>query len=133
MILLCMSTSSLKAADEELAADQAFMKELDIIKNPFDDGFPKAIVFTKKQVVIHEEPKKPKILPPKPRKLPPPVIKLPELNLQGVSVGDEINEAIIDDQNVSLLGTIKGAKLISVSKQGIKLLYKGKKFFLKIE
>lgn len=131
MIFLLMGPYSLKA-DEAPAGEQDFMSELDNIKNPFDDGMPKPVVVEKP--VKHEKPKpvilKPK---PKPKRIVPPVISLPALKAQGVIVGENIHQAIIDDQVVPMGGTIKGVQVISVTRQGIGLLFKGKKFFLKVD
>ena len=42
MICLLMGSYSLKA-DEEMGDDQEFMKSLDAVKNPFEDGLPKPV------------------------------------------------------------------------------------------
>ena len=60
-------------------------------------------------------------------------VTLPDLHLQGVIVGEDIHEAIINDQVVPLLGFIEGAQVDSVSKDGVELLFKGKKIFLKVD
>ena len=78
--------------------------------------------------VKHTAKVKPKIKP-----VPPPVIMLPTLKLQGVIVGEEIDEAIINDKIVPLQGRIEDVQVISVSKRGVGLLYKGKNFFLKVD
>jgi hypothetical protein len=64
---------------------------------------------------------------------PEPEIRLPTLKLQGVVVGEEMHQAIINDQVVPLLGTIEGARVEAVSKEGVELFFKGKKFFLKVD
>ena len=81
----------------------------------------------------HHEELKPVVLPVHTIPVMKPQIMLPDLKLQGVIVGEEIHQAIINDQVVPLLGTIMGAQIVSVSKQGVALLFKGKKFFLKVD
>jgi hypothetical protein len=61
------------------------------------------------------------------------VIPFPELNLQGVIVGEDIHQAIINDRAVPLHGTIEGVRVDSVTKQGVELFFKGKKVFLKVD
>jgi hypothetical protein len=132
MVFLFMGSYSLKA-DGVLDGDQDFMKDLDNIKNPFEDGFPKPVIIDKP--VIHQE--QPVIIPkkvvPKPIAVVPQVVSLPDLHLQGVIVGDGIYQAIINDKIVPLQGTIEGARVDSVNKQVVGLIFKGKKFFLKVE
>jgi len=116
----------LKAQTPQLSDDE-FMSTLDSVKSPFEDGIPKPVVIETKIV----EPKvEKKVIKAKPV---PVKIVLPDLKLQGVFVGDEMHQAIIDDTVVPLKGKIKGVELESVTKQGVGLLYKGKKFFLKVE
>ncbi len=125
-------------ADEGLGGDQEFIAKLDNIKNPFEDGIPKPIIINEPtpiyhgEPIIHEEPKT--IVLPEPVAVPaePPVV-LPDLKLQGVMVGEDMHQAIINDQVVPLLGTIDGARVDSVSKEGVELFFKGKKFFLKVD
>ena len=74
------------------------MCQLDNIKSPFEDGLPKVVVLPPKPIL--EAPIKP-VEPPKP--LPPPVITLPDLKVQGVIVGEGIQEAIINDKVVSFV------------------------------
>jgi hypothetical protein len=135
IIFLLVGPYSLKAA-ETPASSHEFMNELNSIKDPFEEGFPKPIpVVVQMPInVNHKGPKKPiNVTPPKPKASVGPVITLPTLDLQGVLVGEDMHEAIIDDKIVPLQGSIKGAKVISVSKQGVGLLYKGKKFLLKVD
>jgi hypothetical protein len=137
MTFLFMCNYSLKA-DETPGNDQEFMSELDNIKNPFEDGYPKPVV-VKEVPVYHpvEVPKPPPMPKPMPRPIPviilPPPVELPSLNLQGVMVGDEMHEAIINDQAVPLNGIIDGVRIESVTKQGVGLSYRCKKFFLKVD
>lgn len=125
-------------ADEGAGGDQDLLKQLNNIKNPFEDGYPKPVVV--QQPVVQEEPPQPVPIPapiiiaPKPQPLPsPPPVVIPTFNLQGVMVGDEMHEAIINDKIVSLQGVVDGAQVISVSNKGVGMVYKGKKFFLKID
>ena len=120
-------------ADEGPGGDREFMQKLASIKDPFETGFPKPVVVPKPIDVPREVFKPIKVEPPKPKVVVAPVITIPTLNLQGVIVGEGINEAIIDDQIVPLQGSVEGAKIIAVSKKGVGLLYKGQKFFLKVD
>lgn len=122
-------------ADEPHGSAQDFLKELNAIKNPFEDGIPKPVVVVPPPVYVKPLPvvvPKPK---PKPKPKPVPVVHvvLPVLALQGVIVGGDVQQAIINDQVVPLSGAIKGAKLISVTKEGVEMVFKGKKFFLKVD
>ncbi len=130
MIFILAGPYALKA--QEAGGDQEFKSELDNIKSPFDDGIPKPVIINKP---APEAPKPVNIPKPQPRPQPvySPEIMLPMLNLQGVVVGDGIEQAIIDDQVVPLHGTIEGARVDSVTKHGVELSYKGKKFFLKVD
>ena len=138
MIFFFTIPYSLKA-DEVPGGDQEFKNELNNIKDPFEDGIPKPIVIINQPTSITHEAPKAIVLPPMPEHQPvawrpsEPEIKLPALKLQGVMVGEEMHQAIINDQVVPLLGTIKGARVDSVSKEGVELFFKGKKFFLKID
>ena len=107
-------------ADEALLSDDEFLRELDNVKNPFEDGYPKP----------KDLPQKPK---PKRHVIKRVIIIPPELDLQGVIVGDDMHQAIIDGQIVPLKGIIKGAQIYAVTKEGIGFIFKGKKFFLKVE
>jgi hypothetical protein len=128
MVYLFIGSYALHA-DETPGSDQDFMKQLDAVKDPFEDGLPKPVAV----VVVPPPPRV--VLPPvvAPVKLPPPVIELPELKLQGVIVGDGIYQAIINDTVVPLQGSIARAQVIDVNKKGVELLFKGKKFFLKVD
>jgi hypothetical protein len=118
-----------------LGGNEEFNNVLNTIKDPFVSGIPKpAAIETKPNV----EPSMPVgKIESKPAPMPvfvaPEVVTLPDLNLQGVMVGEEMHQAIINDRVVPLNGTIKGAKVVSVTKQGVELSYKRKKFFLKVD
>jgi hypothetical protein len=127
--MLLMGNYPLKA-DEVMGEDQDFLKALDNVKNPFEDGLPKPVPIEVQPPPPPVAPPPPVIIKPKPV---PVVITLPKLDLQGVVVGEGVYEAIINDTEVPLLGTIEGARVISVTKQGVELLFKGKKFYLKAE
>jgi len=113
---------------------QGFLRELENVKNPFEDGLPKPVVVVPAPVVP-EVPKPVVVHKSRPRRkhVVRPVITLPSLNLQGVIVGGEVHQAIINDQVVPLSGSIEGARVISVTREGVGLRFKGKKFFLKVE
>jgi hypothetical protein len=135
IVFFLMGPYQLKA-DEVPRGEQEFAEGLNIIKDPFEDGIPKPVspVVQEPVIIHHQGPERPiMITPPKPKAAIAPVVTLPTLNLQGVIVGEDVYEAIIDDKVVPLSGTIDGAKVCSVSKKGVGLLYKGKKFFLKVE
>jgi hypothetical protein len=132
-MLFLFSTPLLKA--QEPGAVQDFLKDLDSIKDPFDDGLPKPVVIKAPE---HQDlPEPPVVESPAPNPEPLPVIQppvvAPQLHVQGVIVGEEIHQAIINDRTVPLLGFIDGGQVISVTKRGVELLYKGKKFFFKVD
>ncbi len=136
ILFFCIGPYALRA-DELMSDEQQFMEKLAVVKDPFEAGLPKPIVVAPKPVppprVVkpHVEKPKPK---PKPKPVAPAVIELPELHLQGVVVGEDIpSEAIIDDQDIAVGGSIKGARIISIEKDKVWLLYKSKKFFLKVD
>jgi len=123
-------------ADGKPGSDKGFLDELDNLKNPFEDGIPKPPVVEVKPVVQVEQPLPVQQYIPKPVEMPKPApapVVLPTLTLQGVMVGGDMHEAIINDEIVPLMGTIQGAQVISVSKEGVGLSYGGKKFFLKVD
>jgi len=130
VIFFLMGNYSLKA-DEVSGVDQDFIRDLDNVKNPFEDGMPKPIILSKPEPVVVPKPIIREV--PKPKPVPPPVIVLPPLHLQGVIVGEEVHQAIINDKVVPLHGFIKGVQVVLVSKRGVGLLYMGKKFFLKVD
>jgi hypothetical protein len=127
-IFLFAGTCPLKA-DQTIEDDQDFASDLDNVKNPFEDGYPKPVVVAP---VVHHEAPKPVVIP-KPKPVIVPVITLPDLHVQGVIVGGGMFQAIINDQVVPLGTFIQGARVISVSDQGVGLSFKGKKFFLKVD
>jgi len=135
MIFLFTGPFSPRAAVSPVGDDQEFITKLDKVKNPFEDGIPKIIkpVVIIQKPVSHEVQIKQPFVMFKPIPVVQPVISLPALNLQGVIVSEDIHQAIIDDQVVPLHGTIKGVRVDSVTKQGVGLIYKGKKFFLKVD
>jgi len=131
IIFFFTGTVALKA-EEILGSDQDFMKELDNVKSPFEDGTPKEVHLP--QSVQREQPRSVVEQPKAPQPVAPPeVITLPALDLQGVIVGENVHQAIINGQVVPLHGSIQGARIDSMSKDGVGLFFKGKKFFLKID
>src|ERR1035441_5843774 len=94
MIFFLMYPYSLRA-EKPFGADQDFMKDLDNVKSPFEDGLPKPV-----PVVIPAEPKPAEF---KPKAIPqgyPALVTIPALHLKGVVVGEDIHEAIINDRVV---------------------------------
>jgi hypothetical protein len=133
IIFLIFNSAVIKADSSLNGNDEEFISELNIIKDPFENGMPK-------EVVVQPKPTPPLIITKQTIQLPKLISKpvaiivlLPQLDVQGVMVGDGLQEAIINDQEVPLHGSIKGAKIIAVTKNGVELLYKKKKFFLKVE
>ena len=138
ILFLVMGSYSLRA-DESQGDDQDFVNQLSNIKSPFDDGLPKPpppVVVVPPPVLNQNPPSQPKKHKHK-RRAPVPVVEPlitpPALNLQGVIVGEEMHQAIINGQVVPLNGTIEGAEVNSVTKEGVEILFKGKKFFLKVD
>jgi hypothetical protein len=137
MIFFFMGTYSLQA-QEGLGDDEEFLKTLDTVKNPFEEGIPMPIPPPVQKPAHHhgkKHKKKDNVKPPEKQKqvVKPAEIVLPALQLQGVIVGGDIQQAIINDNIVPLQGIIDGAQVDSVTKQGVAVTFKGKKFFLKVE
>ena len=127
-VFLFTGQYSLKAAQEPVD-DQGLKSNLENTKSPFDDGIPPPVVISqsvqqavKPVPVPHGRVVKAPALP----------VLLPPIDLEGVIVGDTIHQAIMNDEIVPLHGIIEGARLIAVTKKGAVLLFKGKKFFLKV-
>jgi hypothetical protein len=57
-------------------------------------------------------------------------VSLPSMSVQGMVWGGKYGQAIINNQVVKVGESINGAELVSVSKDGIKLLYQGQTFIL---
>jgi len=134
LMIFFLAGPYLLKASESLGGDQEFKNELDNAKNPFEDGLPKPMVMMNNpKPTYHEEPKAIVLPMPESKSVAEPEVKLPDLKLQGVMVGEDIHQAIINDQVVPLFGTMEGARVVSVTKQGVELLFKGKKFFLKVD
>ncbi len=135
MVWLALGTA-LWAEDAPPAEDQEFLSQLDGLKDPFDNGIPPP-----PPVVVPPPP--PPVVQPPPLPMAMPHIKLPPvvrprivppvLNLQGVIVGEGIQRAIIDDKVVAVHQRINGVTIASVTTKGVGYVYKGKKFFLKID
>ena len=128
-ILFFLGVAGIRA-DE--TSDGDFASALEQVKNPFTIDLPKPVALPKPVVEVRHEAPKPVIVKPQVRRVHEEVVNLPNLRLEGVVVGEEIHQAIINDQVVALQEVIKGARVVAVSKNGVELLYKGKKFFLKI-
>ena len=123
-------------ADE--MSDGDFLSLLDKVKDPFMVDFPKAVVTFQPPVKRPQAPPPKRVVPPAPKTVKPVVVPqevvLPaDLKLEGVVAGEDIHQAIINDQVVDLQGTIEGAQVVSITKDGVELLFKGKKFFLKAD
>ena len=68
---------------------------------------------------------------PKAKKKKPIAIKPPQFNITGLIWNTDRPQAIIDGNVLSVGDEIKGAKLLSVNKDGIKVEYKEFEFFIK--
>jgi len=130
IVFLLTGPSALKAAQAP-GDDQDFTAQLEGVKSPFEDGLPKPVPIVLPPVqAVQPQAQQPVVAPPPPVVVP---VKLPDMHLQGVIVGDDVHDAIIDDDVVHLNGFVKEAQVITIDKQGVGLLYKDKKFFLKID
>jgi len=122
-------------ADE--VPDRDFIALLDKIKNPFMVDFPKP------KPVIMPEPLVQRPQVPRGKMFKPLTVKhvvaplkvvLPaDLKLEGIIAGGDIYQAIINGQVVGLQGAIEGAQVVAITQDGVELLFKGRKFFLKID
>ena len=114
--------------------DQELLDELNNVKNPFDNGVPEPVPVVVQPPPVVVQPQKPTFVrKPKSRPRVQPVIQLPSLKLQGVIVEEGNPQAIINDNVVPLLGTVEGAQVIAVTKEGVTVVYHHKKFFLKVD
>lgn len=134
LIILFFIGAAFIKADE--GSDGDFLSLLAKVKNPFMTDFPqpKAIVTPESlrpQAPLKETPKPPVKV--KRVVLPPKVVLPADLKLQGVIAGEDMHQAIINGQVLDLQGTIEGAQVVSITKDGVELLFKGKKFFLKAD
>lgn len=152
-------TSWIRAAETD-KSDHEFVELLDKIKSPFDSGLAKPQVpesppspngdagpgggqpglgtLQQRQMAGmfpgtgpnggQAQPKPAVDTPP-----PEPIVLPVGITLQGVLVGEDMHQAIINDQIVPVNGSVMGARLEEVNKEGVVMEYKGKKFLLKIE
>ncbi|MFH1777078.1 MAG: hypothetical protein ABH952_05930 [Candidatus Omnitrophota bacterium] len=63
----------------------------------------------------------------------PETIVLPKLQLQGLLSGAQTPAAIINNQIIRVGNLIMEAEIIEITNNGVKLLYKGKEFFIEKE
>lgn len=124
-------------ADE--MSDGDFLSLLDKVKDPFMVDLPQAPVTLEPPVKHIQAPPVKTVAPPSPKTTVKPVVVpqevvLPgDLKLEGVIAGEDIRQVIISGEVVDLQGTIEGARVVSITKDGVELLFKGKKFFLKAD
>ncbi|MDE1920742.1 MAG: hypothetical protein KGJ09_04955 [Candidatus Omnitrophica bacterium] len=140
VIFLLAGSCPLKADETSGNDDQGFVQLLDETKNPFEDGLPKPVAV---QQPVPPAPKplpppplpKPVLLPSVPKRVEPPApVVLPDdIKVQGVMVGGGMHEAIIMDKIVGLGEVIEGAKVVAITKGGVTLEYKDRKFSLGID
>ncbi len=135
LIFLFLAGAVFIKADETHVSDEGFMQAVTRVRDPFKDPFAANLskpMEAPKPLVKPPEPA-PRISAPvePPAAMPQEVVSLPNLKLEGVMVGEEMHQAIINGQVVGLQGTIDGARVVSMTKDGVELLFKGKKFFLK--
>lgn len=83
------------------------------LKDPFRQPAPEA----KKSSAV-EETLEPEIILEQP----------PALKIQGIIWGGRFNQAIVNNKVVKEQDTIEGAKIISINKKGITVLFKGKEY-----
>ena len=58
------------------------------------------------------------------------VMPLPDFSVQGVIWGGSLPQAIINEQVVKIGDTIQGAKVTSIGKEGVGLLFEGRQYNL---
>ena len=137
ILLVFSGAASIWAAPSDSNGDQDFINKLQNVKSLFEDGYPKEVVKPIPKVVnvpvVRSFPKPITMPVIRPRKIQEVQVVLPNLQLQGVVVGEELHKAIINDEVVPLQGTIQGARLESVTKDGVGMFFQGKRFFLKVE
>lgn len=122
-------------AQEVPVVEDVFDKIINEIKDPFLSQLPKKAEpvpsqpLPLKQVPIIIKPVQ-KVAPPPPLPVVDVVITAPKIVVSGLVWGREIKDqqAIVEDSIVGVGGSIKGAKVVSISRSGLKVLYQGKYF-----
>ena len=139
-------------------SDHDFMELLDKIKSPFDSGLAKPAAPVEavpgpggptgpggqpglgelqqrqmRGLLPNTGPGGTQNPPKRPSEPAEPIVLPVGITLQGVLVGEDMHQAIINDQIVPINGSVMGARLEEVNKEGVVMEYKGKKFLLKIE
>jgi hypothetical protein len=82
------------------------------------DPFRQPALEVNKPTVAAEETQEPEIILEQP----------PALKIQGIIWGGRLNQAIVNNKVVKEQDTIEGAKIISINKKGITVLFKGKEY-----
>ncbi len=135
---------------EITAEEKAFLQDLEKLKDPFLSPFAKKVVEEVKPPVpapvetpqpVPSKLPEPKPTPP-PRPTPVPVVLPVELNVAPFSTGGikvngiiwntDLPQAIVNDSVVNIGDELQGAKIVSIKKEGIELLHRGKKYYLSI-
>jgi hypothetical protein len=124
MVLFFMGVIPLRA--DQTDSDDKEFSSLDNVNNPFNVQPSKPV---EAPVVVPVKAPEP-VVAPQPVKVEEPLA--PVLKLEGVVVGEEIRQAIINGQVVSVDDTIEGAKVVSVTIDGVGLVFNDKKMFLRV-
>lgn len=113
--------------------DKDFMLALLKVKNPFVVDLPKTAVIQRPQAVV-SLPKPDLVVKPTTMSArQKPEVKFPDLKLQGIIMGGDIHQAIINDRIIGQQEKIQGALVTGITQDGVELLFKGEKRFLKTE
>lgn len=127
MVLFFASVVPLRA--DQTDSDDKEFSSLDNVNNPFNVQPPK-----QEQAPVASVPVKapePVAAAPQPVKTEEEP-KAPVLKLEGVAVGEEIRQAVINGQVVSVDDNIEGARVVSVTIDGVGLVFNDKKIFLRV-
>jgi len=140
-----------KKSEEPVEAwdEKAFFQELEEMKDPFVAPFLKkneeqTVVNPPKPVVVVQPVKPPVVqvvVPKKPEPSPNPVaVVVPKeaeftfgnMQLNGVIWNTDLPQAIINDRIVSVGQGLNGAKITAITKEGLEVVHKGKRYILTI-
>jgi hypothetical protein len=134
----------------EIADDKDFLQDLENIKDPFVSPLAKKVEETPIKIQKPPEPVKPPVPEPsrvEPRPIVPPSMPvLPQvplddkanifttgaIKISGIIWNTDLPQAIVNDRVVRVGEDLQGAKILSIKKEGIEVMYRSTKYTLRI-